>query len=209
MSRYESSKFVRDPKVMNKEVLAQACDKLGWKYVLKGDDLLITDLGGKEKLHGEFALKVSGDTVTYNSYYLKNGQELVEELKAVFFPLNVEYARNSVIRSFSAHGFTYKKDYSFRPTEEVADHFSMVGYTELPGEKEKRYEVAFSILRDGTVITDSNYLPDDVNDRAHQSMDHLQELFGRERVMTKKPEYDIFIRQHGLKSSVGPDKIKR
>ena len=52
MSRYESSKFVRDPKVMNKEVLAQACDKLGWKYVLKGDDLLITDLGGKEKLHG-------------------------------------------------------------------------------------------------------------------------------------------------------------
>ena len=68
MSRYESSKFVRDPKVMNKDVLAQACDKLGWKYVLKGDDLLITDLGGREKLHGEFALKVSGDTVTYNSY---------------------------------------------------------------------------------------------------------------------------------------------
>ena len=137
------------------------------------------------------------------------GLQAVEELKAVFFPLNVEYARNSVIRSFSAHGFTYKKDYSFRPTEEVADHFSMVGYTELPGEKEKRYEVAFSIHRDGTVVTDSNYLPDDVNDRAHRSMDHLQELFGSERVMTKKPEYDIFIRQHGLKSSVGPDKIKR
>ena len=64
-------------------------------------------------------------------------------------------------------------------------------------------EVAFSILRDGTVITDSNYLPDDVNDKAHRSMDHLQELFGRERVMTKKPEYDIFIREHGLTSSVG------
>ena len=110
MSRYESSRFVRDPKVMNKEVLAQACEKLGWKYVLQGDDLLVTDLGGKERLHGEFALKLSGGTVTYNSYYLKNGQELVEELKAVFFPLNVEYARNSVIRSFSAQGFTYKKE---------------------------------------------------------------------------------------------------
>ena len=64
----------------------------------------------------------------------------------------------------------------------------MVGFTELPDEKEKRYEVAFSILRDGTVITDSNYLPDDVNDKAHRSMDHLQELFGRGRGMTKKPE---------------------
>ena len=209
MSRYESSRFVKDPKVMNPDVLAKACDKLGWKYILKGGDLLVTDLGGKEKLYGEVALKVSGGTVTYNSYYLKNGQELVEELKSVFFPLNVEYARDSVIQSFSAQGFTYKKDYSFRPTEEVADHFSMVGYTELADEKEKRYEVAFSILRDGTVVTDSNYLPDDVNDRAHRSMDRLQELFGRERVMTKKPEYDIFIREHGLTSSVGPKKITR
>ena len=203
MSRYESSRFIKDHKVMNPEALKRACDTLGWKYIQKGEDLLVTDLGGKEKLYGEYALKVSGGTVTYNSYYLSNGKELVEELKNVFFPLNVEYARDSVIRSFSANGFTYKKDYRFRPTEEVADHFSMVGYTELPGEEEKRYEVAFSILRDGTVITDSNYLPDDVNDKAHKSMDKLQELFGRERIMTKKPEYDIFIREHGLTSSVG------
>lgn len=209
MSRYESSRFVRDPKVMNKEVLAQACDKLGWKYVIKGEELLVTDLGGKEQLYGEYALKLSEGTVTYNSYYLKNGQELVEELKSVFFPLNVEYAKDSVIRSFSAQGFTFKRDYSFRPTEEVAEHFSMVAYTELPDEKEKRYEVAFSILRDGTVVTDSNYLPDDVNDRAHRSMDQLQELFGRERVMTKKPEYDIFIREHGLTSSVTGKQITK
>ena len=62
--------------------------------------------------------------------------------------------------------------------------------------------MAFSILKDGTVITDSNYLPDDVNEKAHKSMDILQELFGRDRIMTKKPEYDIFIREHGLTSSV-------
>ena len=202
MSRFESSRFIKNPKVMNPEALKRACDALGWKYTIKGEDLLVTDLGGKEKLYGEFALKVSEGSVTYNSYYLKNGKELVEELKSVFFPLNVEYARDSVIRSFSANGFIYKKDYKFRPTEEVADHFSMVGYTELSGEEEKRFEVAFSILRDGTVITDSDYLPDDVNDKAHQSMDKLQELFGRERIMTKKPEYDIFIREHGLTSSI-------
>ena len=89
MSRFESSRFIKDPKVMNPEALKRACDALGWKYTTKGEDLLVTDLGGKEKLHGEFALKVSGGTVTYNSYYLKNGAELVEELKSVFFPLNV------------------------------------------------------------------------------------------------------------------------
>lgn len=209
MSRFESSRFIKDPKVMNPEALKRACDALGWKYTIKGEDLLVTDLGGKEKLYGEFALKVSGGTVTYNSYYLKNGEELVEELKSVFFPLNVEYARDSVIRSFSANGFVYKKDYRFRPTEEVAERFSMVGYTELSSEEEKRFEVAFSILRDGTVITDSDYLPDDVNDMAHRSMDKLQELFGRERIMTKKPEYDIFIRELGLTSSVGKKNITK
>mgnify|MGYP004512286539 CR=1 FL=1 len=209
MSRFESSRFIKDPKVMNPEALKRACDTLGWKYTVKGEDLLVTDLGGNEKLYGEYALKVSGGIVTYNSYYLKNGKELVDELKSVFFPLNVEYARDSVIRSFSANGFTYKKDYRFRPTEEVADHFSMVGYTDNPSEEEKRYEVAFSILRDGTVITDSNYLPDDINDKVHKSMDKLQELFGRERIMTKKPEYDIFIREHGLTSSMGTKSITK
>ena len=188
---------------MNSEAMKRACDKLGWKYTIKGEEILITDLGGKEQFRGEFALKVSGGIVTYNSYYLKNGRELVEEFKSVFFPLNVEYARDSIVRSFSSNGFTYKKDYLFRPTEEVADHFSMVCYTELPDEKEKRYEVAFSILKDGTVVTDSNYLPDDVNNKAHKSMDLLQDLFGRKRIMTKKPEYDIFIREYGHSSPVG------
>ena len=40
-------------------------------------------------------------------------------------------------------------------------------------------------------------------------MDQLQELFGRERVMTKKPEYDIFIREHGLTSSVTGKQITK
>ena len=63
-----------------------------------------------------------------------------------------------------------------------------------PAETEKRYEIVFSIFKDGSVVTDSNYLPDDVNALAHKSMDDLQKLFGNDRVMTKKPEYDIFMR---------------
>ena len=43
---------------MNPEAMQRACDKLGWKYTVKGGEILITDLGGKEKLHGELALKV-------------------------------------------------------------------------------------------------------------------------------------------------------
>lgn len=209
MSRYESSRFVKDPKIMNREVLKQACDRLGWKYVENGSDFLVTDLNRGEKLYGEYALKLHKGQVTYNSYYLSNGGELVEELKSVFFPLNVEYARNSVISSFKANGFTYKKNYTFKPTDEIADMFSMVGFTKQPGEKEERYEIGFKIHKDGTVVTDSNYLPDDVNDLAHKSMDTLQKLFGRERVMTKKPEYDAFIREHGLVSSVNGKKIEK
>lgn len=207
MSRYESSRFVKDPKIMNREVLRQACDKLGWKYFEKGNEFLVTNLNRGEQLYGEYALKLQEGQVTYNSYYLSNGGQLVAELQSVFFPLNVEYAKNSVISSFTANGFSYKPDYHFQPNEEVAEQFFMIGFTKLPGEKEKRYEIGFKILKDGTVVTDSNYLPDDVNNLAHKSMDNLQQLFGRERVMTKKPEYDAFIRRHGLVSSVTGKKI--
>lgn len=197
MSRYESSKFVKDPKTMNIEVLKSACDKLGWKYTISSKgELMVTDAHQKEKLYGEYVLKVSGNTVTYNSYYLKNGNELVESLQKTFYPLNVEYAKKTVVDAFSKNGFTFKKIYGYQTKEEEAERFAMVGYTKLPNEKEKRFEIVFSILKDGTVITDSNYLPDDVNELAHKSMDELQEYFGNKRIMTKKPEYDQFIRSH-------------
>jgi hypothetical protein len=180
---------------MNQKVLKLACDKLGWKYEIRNDELLITDTKQKEQLHGEFALKVSGDRVTYNSYYLKNGKELITELQSVFFPLNVEYAKQTVISAFEKKGFKFKKNYDFKPTAEEVDKFSMVGETKLPNEKTKRFEIQFSILNDGTVITDSNYLPDDVNDLAHKAMDEIEGKFGNKRVMTKKTEYDRMIRE--------------
>jgi len=195
MSRYESSRFVKNPQIMNQEVLKLACDKLGWKYQVRNSELLITDIKQDVQLHGEFALKVSGDKVTYNSYYLKNGKELVAELQSVFFPLNVEYAKKTVVSAFELKGFKFKKNYEFKPTTEEVDKFSMVGETKLPNEKTKRFEIQFSILNDGTVITDSNYLPDDVNDLAHKAMDEIETKFGNKRIMTKKPEYDKLIRE--------------
>jgi hypothetical protein len=200
MSRFESSKFVKNPQVMNQQVLKIACDKLGWKYEIKNNELLITNVRQNVQLHGEFALKVTGDTVVYNSYYLKNGKELINELQTVFFPMNVEYAKNTVISSFEQKGFTLKKLYDFKSTEEEVERFCMVGNTKLANESTKRFEIQFSILKDGTVVTDSNYLPDDVNELAHKAMDEIETKFGNKRIMTKKPEYDKLIREHKLKN---------
>lgn len=211
MSRYESSKFVKDPNTMNQLVLKDACDKLGWSYYLKNGELIVTDAKQKEQVYGEYVLKVSGNTVTYNSYYLSNGGQLVSELQSVFFPLNVEYAKKTVIDAFKKKGFTLKKLYNFHPSDEEVDRFCMVGYTELPDEKEKRYEIQFSILNDGTVVTDSNYLPDDVNERAHAAMDDVEIAFGNKRIMTKKPEYDKMIarlREHKKSTTSNTQKIK-
>lgn len=194
MSRFETSKFVRNPQVMNQEVLKIACDRLGWTYKIVNNELLVTDIKQNVQLYGEFALKVTGDQVIYNSYYLKNGKELIKELQETFFPLNVEYAKNTVISEFQLKGFTLKKLYDFKPTEEERERFCMVGFTKSPNEKNKRFEVQFSVLKDGTVITDSNYLPDDVNDLAHKAMDEVERKFGNKRIMTKKPEYDIFMK---------------
>lgn len=194
MSRFETSKFVRNPQVMNQEVLKIACDRLGWTYKIVNNELLVTDIKQNVQLYGEFALKVTGDQVIYNSYYLKNGKELIKELQETFFPLNVEYAKNTVISEFQLKGFTLKKLYDFKPTEEERERFCMVAITKLPNEKNKRFEVQFSVLKDGTVITDSNYLPDDVNDLAHKAMDEVERKFGNKRIMTKKPEYDIFMK---------------
>ena len=48
-------------------------------------------------------------------------------------------------------------------------------------------QIKFTILKDGTIVTDSDYLPNDVNERAHDAMDVLEQLLGNKRVMTKKP----------------------
>ena len=207
MSRYESSKFIKDPKTMNQAALIQACEKLGWKYRVENNTLLVTDAKQSSQMYGEYVLKVEGNTVTYNSYYLDNGQQLIEELKSTFFPLNVEYAKKSVIDAFSRNGFTFQRIWRYKAKEGEVDRFAMVGYTKDPAETEKRYEIVFSVFKDGTVVTDSNYLPDDVNELAHKSMDELQKLFGNERVMTKKPEYEIVMRTH-KRVNTSTNKIK-
>lgn len=102
MSRFESSRFVRNPQVMHVDVLKSACDALGWTYHITGDELLVTDTKQNVNLYGEFALKLNLATnkVTYNTYYMSNAVQKVEELQNQFYVLNAAYAKRSLVQEF-------------------------------------------------------------------------------------------------------------
>ena len=62
MSRFESSRFVRNPQIMNANVLMAACETLGWKYSLQNNILLVTEVGNDSNFNGEFALRLDVST---------------------------------------------------------------------------------------------------------------------------------------------------
>ena len=136
----------------------------------------------------EYALKVNLATneVTYNTYYMPNAEQKVEELQNQFYALNAEYAKKSLVQEFKKKGFTYKSNDRFAPTTEEVYSFFMVGRSKDKNEDEPVAQIKFIILKDGTIVTDSDYLPNDVNERAHDAMDILEQLLGNKRVMTKK-----------------------
>lgn len=192
MSRFETSKFVRNQSIMRIDCLIEACEKMSWKYKREGDTLFITDINAGCSFGAEYAIKVQGDQVTYNTYYLGNTKEYVDKLKSLYDTINVEYSKTAVITAFKKHGFTYLNDDHFQPIGTEVYRFYMVGRSKNPKETEPVGKIKFSIFSDGTVVSDSNYLPEDVNTRAHASMDDIDANFSSTRVMTKKeipPEY--------------------
>ena len=189
MSRFKSSRFARNPHVMNANVLKAACEALGWQYSIQNNILLVTEVGNGSNFFGEFALKLdmSSNEVTYNTYYMPNAQEKVEELKEKFQELNAEYSRNALISEFEKAGFTFRSNFTFVPTKEEKYSFYMEAKSYDPLEAEPFASIKFTILNDGTIVTDSDYLPNDVNEKAHEAMDILEQHLGNKRVMTKKP----------------------
>ena len=188
MSRFESSRFARNSNVMNAEILKSACDSLKWEYTINGNILTISDVNQTQNMYGEYVLQLNLTTnqVSYNTYYTPDAKTKVEELQNVFYRLNAEYARKSLIQSFKRKGFTYLSNDKFHPTEEEVYSFFMVGRSKDKTEDEPVAQIKFTILKDGTIITDSEYLPNDVNEKAHDAMDELETLLGNKRVMTKK-----------------------
>jgi hypothetical protein len=186
MSRFETSKFVRNSSVMNQGCLIEACQKLNWKYNINSDELLITDIGIKQSFGGEYAIKVKGNQVTYNTFYLGNAKEYVSKLQNMYNGLNIEYSKTMIINEFKKKGFAFKANDKSIQTENEKLSFYMVGRSKDKNEAEPIGQIKFTILDDGTVISDSNYLPSDVNKLAHEAMDNIDLNFSSKRVMTKK-----------------------
>lgn len=201
MSRFETSKFVRNPALMNQDILKSACDALEWEYEIINDSLRIIDVGTGKIAGNEYAIFVSGNDVTYNMYYLGNALEKVNQLQEMFFALNVEYVKKLVLSEFKKKGFTYKANEKFVTNDEEKVSFYLVGRSKDKGEIEPIGQIKITILKDGTVVSDSNYLPEDVNKLAHSAMDSIEIHFGSKRLMVKK-EVPLKYRERIAKSTI-------
>jgi hypothetical protein len=104
-----------------------------------------------------------------------------KELQSQFYELNIEYAEQSIIREFERAGFRIRRDWDFKANEEVSKQFFMVAETRMQGEEERETVIKFSILSDGTIVTDSNYIPHDVHELADKAMLELDKSFGTTR----------------------------
>lgn len=186
MSCFESSTFLKNPDIMNREVLISACDKLGWKYTATENELTIFQLNANENLRGEYAMKIVGNKVTYNTYYLQNAKSKVQELQNTFYDLNVKYAEESIIREFKKQGWTFKSNDKFKANENEKVSFYMVGRSKLKDETEPISQIKFTILKDGSVKTDSDYIPKDIHELADKAMESLESIFGNKREINGK-----------------------
>jgi hypothetical protein len=185
MSCFESSTFLKNPMLMRSDLLKKACTQLGWRFETKMEQsvmvLYVYDVNQKVHLGGEYALKVSNNTVTYNNYFMKNGLQLAKILENQFYDLNVAYSEQTVIHEFEALGFKFMNDFSFVANETEKKRFKMVAHSKIAAETEKRTEIMFTILHDGTVVSDSNYIPKDVHDLADKAMAAIDATFGTTR----------------------------
>ena len=186
MSCFESSTFVKNPDIMNQEVLIHACNKLGWKFTLSNNELTIYQLNSNEDIRGEYAMKIIGNKVTYNTFYIQNANSKVSELQNTFYELNVKYSEESIIKEFKKQGWTYKSNDKFKPNLEEKISFYMVGRSKLKEETEPISQIKFTIFKDGSIKTDSDYIPKDIHELADKAMLELEKNLGNSRTIEGK-----------------------
>lgn len=186
MSCFESSTFVKNPDIMNQEVLINACNKLGWKFTISNNELTIYQLNSNMDLRGEYAMKIIGNSVTYNTYYLQNAKSKVSELQNTFYELNLKYTEESIIKEFKKQGWTYKSNDKFIPTVDEKLSFYMVGRSKLKEETEPVSQIKFTIFKEGSIKTDSDYIPKDIHELADRAMLELEKNMGNKRIIEGK-----------------------
>lgn len=62
------------------------------------------------------------------------------------------------------------------------EHLVILGRTADPHETDKSTRIDFWVLQDGTLISDSNYIPRDLHDRADAAMEQLDAWYGTSRI---------------------------
>ena len=131
-------------------------------------------------------MKIAGNKVTYNTYYLRNAKSKVQELQNTFYELNIKYAEESIIHEFKKQGWTYKSNDKFKSNAEEKISFFMVGRSKQKDETEPIAQIKFTIMKDGSVKTDSDYIPKDIHELADKAMESLEVVFGNKREITGK-----------------------
>lgn len=176
--------------LVDQTLLQKACEQLGWHYQVRGQTLRITQAGAHGSLHGEAALTVTNNRVVWNSYYLKDGAQRLNALRetysVIFNEMRVAYALEAVLTEFRKRGFSKIADLHFEPNEQVRHRFYFKGKSRLKQEDEPIAKIRIEILADGSLRTDSNYIPEDIHRLADEAMDAIAQCMGTTRKVDPK-----------------------
>ena len=195
MSCFESSLFKRNQTIANAHFMAKACQRLGLIcddsglvvriYNHNRELLMVVDYGrvfynNDKDVHLINALETESKALIQEAIDEKQRRE--EERVRQRLTLNTEYARMSIVQIFEEKGFYHQPDNNFRPTAEEIDRFYMCAYTHLDEDPEDRItNIQFTILSDGSIVSDSNYIPEDVHEKADEAMESLEKAMGCQR----------------------------
>ncbi len=183
MSCFESSTFRQNLTVMQHAPLLAALHDLNWTFQEEGEVIRVSGQRYSRVKHKDYWLfEVKNTEVTYKSRFFRGSRAKVGFLDREMSRLRVAYARMVVLRAYFSRNFLLEPVNSIADgSSEVADRFNVVAYSLLKDETEKEVKIQFEIHKDGTVVSDSNYIPRDVHDLADEAMEEIDAAFGTER----------------------------
>lgn len=191
MSCFEQSVFLQNATQMDQTLLIQACEQMNWKTKQFGQELWIIPADtNTHQFRNEPIIKLRGNKVTWNSYYMKDGRQKVEALREsyqeIYHEMRVKYALEAIKTAFKKIGFSYLEDLNFQANSAEKHRFYMKGRSKTKEETEPIAKIKFTILHDGTVRSSSDYIPEDIHILADQAMEVLEAAFGCTRTITPK-----------------------